>query len=136
MIDVDLEEGTFEIQGKGAKGRRIAIHEELAEDLEAWLDSRGRRNGPLFCQYRSIRRMEMEPMTTRAVYALVQKRAAAAELSRVAPHDLRRTFVTRLLELGVDPVTVKDAAGHESIDTTARYDLRGWERCREAVGRL
>ena len=36
-------------------------------------------------------------------------------------HDLRHTFATRLVQLGVDLVTVKEILGHKSITTTMRY---------------
>jgi len=49
------------------------------------------------------------------------------------PHDLRRTYVTWLLQAGVDLNTVRQMVGHSSIETTARYDLRDDEAMRRAV---
>jgi len=40
---------------------------------------------------------------------------------------MRRTFITRLLEQGVDINTVRQLAGHTDISTTASYDHRGDE---------
>ena len=36
-------------------------------------------------------------------------------------HDLRHTFVNRLVEKGVDVETVRDLLGHHSITITQRY---------------
>jgi len=36
-------------------------------------------------------------------------------------HDLRHTFASRLIESGVDIITVKDLLGHCSVETTQRY---------------
>jgi integrase len=36
-------------------------------------------------------------------------------------HDLRRTYLTYLLQAGVDIATVRDLAGHSSISVTSRY---------------
>lgn len=36
-------------------------------------------------------------------------------------HDLRRTYLTGLLQSGVDLATVRDLAGHHSITVTSRY---------------
>jgi integrase len=36
-------------------------------------------------------------------------------------HDLRRTYLTYLLQAGVDIATVRDLAGHSSVSVTSRY---------------
>lgn len=46
---------------------------------------------------------------------------SAAEVSNVTPHDLRRTYVTRLIRAGVPLPTVQKLAGHADIKTTLEY---------------
>ena len=55
---------------------------------------------------------------------------------RATPHDLRRTFATRLLDKGVDVSLVKTLMGHASVATTALYDRRGEESLREAAKKI
>ena len=53
------------------------------------------------------------------------KRGRAANVERFSCHDLRRSFVTNLLDAGADLAVVQKLAGHRQISTTAIYDKRG-----------
>ncbi|MCH8242709.1 MAG: site-specific integrase [Planctomycetes bacterium] len=44
-----------------------------------------------------------------------------AKVEGITLHDLRRTYVTRLIRAGVPLPTVQKLAGHSSIQTTLRY---------------
>ncbi|WP_312806541.1 tyrosine-type recombinase/integrase [Agrobacterium cavarae] len=52
------------------------------------------------------------------------------------PHVLRHTFVTRLLQSGVDIKTVQILAGHRSIVTTQRYAQSSLDIQKMAIGKL
>ncbi|MBZ0316608.1 MAG: site-specific integrase, partial [Anaerolineae bacterium] len=71
-------------------------------------------------------------ITRQAIFKICSKRALEARIPDFSPHDFRRTFVGDMLDAGADIVTVKDLAGHASIQTTARYDRRGQERLQNA----
>jgi integrase len=75
-------------------------------------------------------------MTPEAIYQMLRKRGAAAGVEVFSPHDLRRTFVSDLLDAGEDIVTVQKMAGHANVSTTARYDRRGNAAKRRAAARL
>jgi len=48
-------------------------------------------------------------------------------------HDLRHTFATRLIESGVDLITVRDLLGHFSVRVTQRYTHSNQNQKKEAV---
>ena len=54
----------------------------------------------------------------------------------VRPHDLRHTFVTRMLDLSVPIEQVNYLAGHKSMAMTKRYDHANEERYGAAIEAL
>ena len=59
------------------------------------------------------------------LWQVVRQRARQAGVPRFSPHDLRRSFITNLLDSGVDLLTTRTLAGHALVESTAAYDRRG-----------
>jgi len=106
--------------------------------LEDWLKKRGSGPGPLFYVINKGGHIvfNLKGKSSQAVYKFLRKRNIESGVTSFSPHDLRRTFVSDMLDAGVDIVTVSKLAGHSSVTTTGRYDRRGEETKRKAPGVL
>lgn len=114
--DIDLEEAMLFV-----KGRFVPLTPDAKAALETWLDeSEGDR--PLGS---SAKRIEIFPITPRAVRLLVKKYAHIAGIRKpVRPSILRHTFAVLALMRGVDYDTVKLTLGHEIDDVMQLYARR------------
>lgn len=137
ISDVVTYERALRVLGKGNKERLAYMPAGTWQRLQRWIDDvRGEKDGPLFTRIRRFDTLTNDRLTDQAVYHILQVRQHQAGIVRCAPHDLRRTFATTMLDNGEDLITVKDAMGHASVTTTQQYDRRGEERLRIARDRL
>lgn len=126
LSDYDPETGALTVRGgKGRKDRVGYATNGSKLALEAWLAVRGSEAGSLFIPINKGGVMTLRRMIPHAVYVVLQKRGEQAGVKSFSPHDLRRSFVSDLIDAGADIVTVQHLAGHANVTTTARYDRRG-----------
>ncbi len=131
--DYIKEENELIVRGKGNKQRAVPVG-NAAPALADWLAIRGAKAGPLFWGLGNRNRRGR--LTDQAIYNMLRKRARQAGVSRLSPHDFRRTFVGDLLDAGADIVTVQKMAGHANPATTSRYDRRGQRAQHKAASLL
>jgi site-specific recombinase XerC len=132
----DPEASAVRLIGKGGREARLPLTEGYARAVAEWLRVRGRRAGPMLSPFDLEGRVQAgEEISHQAVYRAVLRRARAAGIERCTPHDLRRTYISNLLD-ATDGETARELARHASFDTTGRYSRRGERAKREAVERL
>lgn len=137
MAAWDRENQSLNIMGKGNKERISFTPQWVADRLELWINEvRGEEPGPLFTRIRRHDDVTMDGITGHALYHILILRAEEAGIKKFAPHDLRRTYATKLLSSGEDLIVVKNAMGHSNISTTEHYDYRGLEKQKEASLRV
>lgn len=137
MEDCNLSStGEMRIIGKGDKERFVCLAGGGIKVINAWVGKRGDDPGPLLCPISQSGQVEIRNMTSQALMLRLKERCRQARIEPCSPHDLRRTFVSNLLESGVDIVTVQKLAGHASPETTSRYDRRGKETLHRAASML
>lgn len=134
--DIDTQDGTVRIIGKGNKERITPLPARSLALLSHWLEMRSEQDGPIFTRIRKGGVITNARLTDQAVYFLVQKWVVMAGIPNFSPHDLRGSFISYLLDAGEDISTVAEMAGHASITTTARYDRRGEKRKKKAAAKI
>jgi site-specific recombinase XerD len=125
VADFHPEDGVLTIRGKANQARSAHVVEETRTILERWLRVRGIAAGPMFFPLTKSGHLVPKHLTCEGIAQILVKRAGAANVERFSCHDLRRSFVTHLLEAGADLAVVQKLAGHRQISTTAIYDKRG-----------
>ncbi|GJA17013.1 tyrosine-type recombinase/integrase [Aeromonas caviae] len=124
--DVDIPQGILHVrQGKGRKNRDIHLALKVHKQLVSWLKVRGDHTGPLFTRISRADRPGTQSLTKTGLTGVLMQLRTIADISYFTPHDLRRTFITQLLEQGADLNIVRQLAGHADVSTTTRYDCRG-----------
>jgi len=136
LANYDQESGKLVILGKRNKQRTAYVTNGAKHALEDWLELRGDDPGPLFLAVTKNGEIRPGRMTSQAIYNMLKRRGAAAGVSEFSPHDLRRTFVSDMLEAGADISIVAKMAGHANVQTTARYDRRPEQAKEKAAGLL
>jgi site-specific recombinase XerD len=117
---LDLDGASVRLRGKGDKERILPLGEPVQRALVRWLRA-GRpvfvdgRCTVVFCDAHGRR------LHQRTVRRMVERRAAAAGLTRVTPHTLRHSYATHLLEGGADLRSVQELLGHAALATTQIY---------------
>jgi len=134
--DYTPRDASLVVRGKGNKERLVYLTGGAAEWLADWLARRGDAPGPLFWPVTKGGDLQPRRMTSQALYDALAKRARAVGVDHLSPHDLRRSFISDMLDAGADIATVQKLAGHASPTTTARYDRRGEDAKRRAVALL
>ncbi|WP_337264834.1 MULTISPECIES: tyrosine-type recombinase/integrase [unclassified Serratia (in: enterobacteria)] len=123
----DYDNGILTVrQGKGRKYREIHVADAVDKAIRAWLKvSANEADSALFIRIKRNGKTDTQPLTSTGLTGILEQLQQTSGIARFTPHDMRRTFITRLLEQGVDINTVRQLAGHSDITTTTRYDCRG-----------
>src|SRR6266508_6747964 len=116
--DLGEEHGhrVLRVHGKGDKIVLVPLPPAVSRAIERSIDDR--TAGPILLTCRGTR-MDRH-CATRRLRRLAK--GAGINLPRMHPHMLRHTFVTTMLDAGVDLRDVQIAARHADPRTTMRYD--------------
>lgn len=124
--DVDLVKGFILISdSKSGKSRKVPMNAAVFETF------RGRSRDSEYVFYNPKTKNHIKDIKT-AFKAACRR----AEIKGLRLHDLRHTAASKMIEAGVDLVTVSKILGHASIQMTMRYAHPTPENMRLAVAKL
>ena len=107
--DINLEESSFVIIGKGNVQRKVYSTPEVLKPLEA-LEPSAKPDYKLFW---------ISPRKVR--YLLEAAIRPYTKADKISPHIIRHTYATALAKQGKDAMAIKQALGHKRLETSQRY---------------
>ena len=114
--DIDFDERTIRVRGKGDKDRIVLFDENTKGLLLDYLDADKNNTEYIFVNKNG------NSLTPRYVQMMIKKYADEAGIKKkVTPHVLRHSFATHLLKNGVDIRVIQQLLGHSSLSTTQIY---------------
>ena len=134
VADVAFGNRTVKVMGKGSKQRVMPFGAPADRALRAWLEhgrpalvGKGSAEA-LFLGLRGGR------IGQRMVREVVHDRAREAGVPDIAPHALRHSAATHMLDGGADLREVQEMLGHSSLKTTQRYTHVSIEQLKARYG--
>lgn len=125
------------VHGKGRRERLQALPGWTGTILRKWIDLRATlslTNSWMFVQI-SKTQVRDRGLTPHHVWYLINELVKELNMDHFTPHDLRRTFASRMIGKA-DLTAVAKLMGHTNIQMTAHYDRRGIEAAEKAVAGL
>ena len=118
--DIDWQQQTITVTGKGQKQRRIPFGKKANEAINNWLKQRGllanEKEDALFVSSRGNR------LSNSSIQKRLKNMALKQGLNtNVYPHMLRHSFASHILESSKDLRAVQELLGHANLSTTQIY---------------
>ena len=123
-----------EVQGQGGREEVWPLPKDGKEAIDKYLNLDARRrvllhsdggDTYLFQPHSNYRTLQFDKaLSTRMVQNIVKRWASFGGIGDLSPHDLRRTAITRALEMGQTYRQVQMMTKHRDPKTVMRYDHR------------
>ena len=126
LSDLDMEQKTLAIHGKGEKEQVLPLEKKAMQALKSYLLVRPKApDQHLFLTYQHT------GFSIRGVRKLVDKYLRAASITKkISCHGLRRTCLTNKAARNMKAFAIHKLAGHERMETTRIYVQLGTEDLR------
>lgn len=126
MRELDLDDGTIRVTGKGNKTRIVPVGKKANTAIRRWIQVRKNLNKPI--SNLLFPNKNNQPLSSRTIqYRLTQWTKKQGLGQNVHPHMLRHSFASHLLQSSGDLRAVQEMLGHASISTTQVYTHLDWQ---------
>ncbi len=129
LSDLDLEQKTVIIHGKGNRERVIPLEKKPFQALKLYLDHRPKNTDPhVFLNYKG------EGLSIRGVRKIVDKYVKQSGITKsISCHGLRRTCLSSRAARNMNAFAIQKLAGHARMETTRIYVQLSTEDLRQAM---
>lgn len=118
-VDVDMQERSCVVLGKGGKEREVYFDARTKIHLQNYLNSRIDNNPALFVSLlRPYDRLKISGIEIR-----LRELGKRINIKKIHPHKFRRTMATKAIDKGMPIEQVQVLLGHRKIDTTLQYAM-------------
>lgn len=127
LLDIEVEQKTIRVLGKGKKYRVVVFGDPTQENLKRFLSVRSslyskNENSDYLFPSKNKNNKNILHINTRTVYNVVKKYLSlVSNNENLSPHSLRHSFATHLLQAGSDLMAIRDLLGHSSLRSTQIY---------------
>ena len=129
--DINMDSYTIRIMGKRNKERIIPMLPKLKESINEYLKIKSQEFNNEIFDYLFISKSGIQ-LSEKYVYRTVNEyfKLVSPKVKK-APHVLRHSFATHLINEGADINSVKELLGHSSLSATQVYSHTSMERIKE-----
>ena len=129
--DINMDSSTIRIMGKRSKERIIPMLPKLKKSINDYLNLRLKEFNNKTLEYLFVSKSGSQ-LSEKYVYRTVNEyfKLVSPKVKK-APHVLRHSFATHLINEGADINSVKELLGHSSLSATQVYSHTSMERIKE-----
>lgn len=123
MGEIDLDNQTVKVTGKGNKQRVLPIYSNACKSLEHYIN-KVRPDLSKNKSYSSLLfvRKNLKQITRQYIWKKLKQRVLKVGINKnVTPHMIRHSFATHLLQGGASIRHVQEFLGHTSVESTQIY---------------